>query len=170
MLRPSQYNSCSAILSLLTASNTMNLVLDEEVNQRHQSSEKQPSQNLPVLDGTLILRAESKAPNGPREREDQVRNHENVVPVVVVGAGDVDPATTQDRPEEAHERDELGSECAGPSSQDIPQEYEHEPWPGCDSDEELEDGPLGVAVTDGGRDGGKPFVRIALKREISGVE
>lgn len=63
----------------------MHLVPDEEVNQRHKCRKERPSKKLPVLDGGGVARAQSEAANSPGQCSHEIRNHEDVVPVVVVG-------------------------------------------------------------------------------------
>lgn len=71
------------------------------------------------------------------------------------------PPTTGEGPEEAPEGDESRHLGAGLARQQIPEANQSEPRPGCDCDEELEEGSLGVPVAYGCRDGGKPFLWVA---------
>lgn len=55
------------------ARDLMNLVLDEEVNQGDESSEKGAAEDLSVVDSLWIdLWAQGDAPNGPWEGSDEV--------------------------------------------------------------------------------------------------
>ena len=108
----------------------MDLVLDEEVDQGHEGAEEPPRQVFPVLDGLGVGRAEGDASDGPRDGEDEVRDHEDVVPVMVVGRGDVCPAAARQGADEARDGDGLGEGAAGPRGEQVPQsdEGESRPW------------------------------------------
>jgi hypothetical protein len=56
----------------LTTSNSVHLVLDEEVDQRHKSTEEQASKPLAVFDRLRVRRAEGNAAQCPRECRDDV--------------------------------------------------------------------------------------------------
>lgn len=71
----------------------MHLVLDEEVDQRYQSTKESTTEILSVLDGLGIRGAQSNAPQRPGESADNVGDHENVVPIMIVGRCDICPAT-----------------------------------------------------------------------------
>lgn len=99
----------------------MDLVLDEKVDQRDQGSEKEASQQLAVLDGRLVWRRESEAAEGPGKGEDEVRDHKDVVPVVVVGRGDVNPAAAENGPDETDRSHKLGRKRAGLCGEQVPE-------------------------------------------------
>lgn len=86
----------------------MDLVLNEIVDQRNQSSKEQAGHDFAVLDGTAVGRAEREATQGPRQGGHQVRDHEDVMPVVVVGRCDIGPTAACQCPEDAHPGDQLG--------------------------------------------------------------
>lgn len=86
----------------------MDLVLNEIVDQRNQSSEEQAGHDFAVLDGTVVVRAERKATQGPRQGGHQVRDHEDIMPVVVIGRCDIGPTTTCQCPENTHAGNQLG--------------------------------------------------------------
>ena len=67
-------------------------MLDKEVDQGNQSAKEATSNPLPVLDRLCVRRAKRNTSGGPWDRKDDVRDHENIVPVMVVGRGDVSPA------------------------------------------------------------------------------
>lgn len=69
----------------LASSNTMHLVLNEEVNQRHQSRKEGASEELAELQGCWVSWAQSQGTDRPRQRCYQVGDHEDIVPVVIVG-------------------------------------------------------------------------------------
>ena len=69
----------------LTSRNAVDLMPDEEVNQWHKCREEGSSEKLPVLESGGVARAQSKASNSPRQGSHQVRDHEDVVPVMIIG-------------------------------------------------------------------------------------
>ena len=77
-----------------TASNAMDFVLDEKVNERNQGGKEQTRNELPVFDSTGICWAEHDATHSPGKRRKNVENHEDVMPVMVICARDVGPSTT----------------------------------------------------------------------------
>lgn len=107
----------------------MDLVLDEEVDQGHEGAEETSCQVFPVLDRLGVGRAKSNASGGPRDGEHEVRDHEDVVPVVVVGRGDVRPAAARQGADEARDGDGLWEGAAGPRGEQVPQSDEGESWP-----------------------------------------
>lgn len=141
----------------------MHLVLDEKVDERHQRSEEGPRQPLPVFDGLCVRWAERDAAERPGQGGDDVRDHEDVVPVVVVCRRDVCPPAARQGPQETHDGDELWKPRAGLSRQEVPQAHEREPRPRRDGDEHHEEGPLRVPVTDGRGHRRKPFFRVAVE-------
>jgi hypothetical protein len=143
---------------MLTARYPVNFVWYEEVNQRHNGAKERARKVFPVLDRRRIGRAERKTPKRPRNRRNKVADHKDVMPLVVVRTGDICPATAGERPEYAPEGDELGQAMALSVCQEVPQPDERESGPGGHGDEDHEEGALGIAVADGGGDGGKPFL------------
>lgn len=95
-------------MQVLTTRNLVDLVLNEIVDQRNQCSKEQASHNFTVLDGTAVVRAERKATQGPRQSRHQVRDHEDVMPVVIIGRCDIGPTTACQCPEDAHAGNQLG--------------------------------------------------------------
>lgn len=81
-------------------------MLDKKVNERHEGTEEGAGEVFAVLDGGRVGRAEGNTASGPGQRRDNVGNHEDVVPVVIVGRGDVRPAATGQCAEETHGSDE----------------------------------------------------------------
>lgn len=106
---------------LLTTSNAMHLVLDKKVYHGHKGAKKGRGQVLSVLDRFRIRRAEGDAAKCPRDRNDQVRDHQDVVPVMVVGRGDVGPAATGQCAQQSHRTNKLWQRLAGLRSEQIPQ-------------------------------------------------
>lgn len=77
-------------------------MLYEEVNERDEGYEEAACEIFPQGNGARVGRAQGDAANCPGERGNEVGDHEDVMPVVVVGRGDVGPSTTCQRSEEAH--------------------------------------------------------------------
>jgi hypothetical protein len=55
-----------------TSRDAVNLMPDEEVNQRHKCREEGSSEKLPVLESGGVARAQNKASNSPRQGSHQV--------------------------------------------------------------------------------------------------
>lgn len=123
----------------LTTRNLVHFVLNEIVNQRDQCSKEQAGHDFAVLDSPTVVRAKGEAAQGPRQSGHQVRDHEDIVPIMIVGRGHVGPASTCQGSEDAHSSDQLGECRVGTRSEDVPEEDEHESWTGSDSDEDLEE-------------------------------
>lgn len=140
----------------------MHLVLNEIVDQWHKSTKEQTGHDLAVLQGTTVVRTESNATQGPRQRRHQVRDHEDVVPVMVIGRSHISPATTGEGPEDTHTGNQLWEVRVRPSRQDIPQEDQGETRTGGNGNEHLEERPLGVPIANRRRHGGEPFIGIAV--------
>lgn len=104
----------------------MQLVLEEVVNHRHEGREEGGCQSLPVSYSLRVRRAERDAPEHPRQCDDEVRDHEYVVPLVVLARGDVGPSAAGQGPEEAHDSDELGEGAIRLSREEIPEPDESE--------------------------------------------
>lgn len=69
-------------------------VLYEEVNKGDQRCEERSRKDLSIPDGGRILRAEGEAAQGPRKCRDEIRDHEDIVPIMVIGGCYVCPAST----------------------------------------------------------------------------
>ena len=104
----------------------MHLVLDEEVDQGHEGAEETSCQVFAILDSLGVGGAEGNAARRPGNREYEVRNHEDVVPVMVVGRRDVRPSAACQRPDEARNGDGLGEGATGLRSEQVPQSDERE--------------------------------------------
>lgn len=145
----------------LTTRDSVHLVLDEEIHQRHKRAEESTSQVFPVPNGGRIRRAKHQAANRPGQGSHQVADHENVMPIMVIRARNVRPSTTSECPEHAHAGNEFGQCAARPIGQAVKEEDQHKSRARTYSDEDLEDGSLWIAITNRGADGGKPFLRVA---------
>jgi len=86
------------------------------------------------------------------------------MPVVVVGGCDVGPSTTSESAKNADPSNKTWEGGVRSSGHKVPQSNKGESWSGCDGNEDLEDGSLGVAVANRGGDGWEPFIRIALAK------
>ena len=109
------------------------------------------------------------------------------MPVVVIGRRDVGPPAACQGADDAGDGDGLREGAAGFRCEEVPQADERKSWPwrassamlpeqraagreggarggrtGRDGDEDHEEGALGVAVANGGRDGGEPLVGVAI--------
>lgn len=104
----------------LTSCHTVDLVLDEEVHQRHEGTEEAAGQVFPVLDGLGVCGAQGNAPGSPGNREDDVGDHQNVVPVVVVGRSDVRPPATRQGTDDAGNGDRFREGAAGFRGEQVP--------------------------------------------------
>ncbi len=78
----------------LTSGHFVDLVLDEEINQRHKCAEEGCRQPLPPSYGSRIRRAECYAAQRPGQRRNQVADHEDIVPVMIIRRRHVCPSTT----------------------------------------------------------------------------
>ena len=94
-------------------------MLDKKVDQGNQSAEEASSNPLSVLDRLCVRGAKRNAAGSPGNGKDDVRDHENVVPVMVVGRGDVGPAAASKSSDDTGKRNSLGEDTAGFSSQEI---------------------------------------------------
>lgn len=146
----------------LTTRDLVHFVLDKVIDQRHQSTEEQTGHDLPVLHSAAVVRAESQTTQRPRQSSNQIRNHENVVPVMVIRRRNVCPTTTGERPEYSNTSDNLRKRRVRPRGEDIPEEHQSEPGTGSNGDEDLEEGTFGVSIADGRRYGREPFVGVTV--------
>lgn len=159
-------------------------MLNKEVDEWDETPVERARHIFPVFDGGRVRRAQRNTAEGPWNGGKQVRDHEDVVPVMVVGRGDIGPATTSEGPEQAPEGDEAGELMAWPARQEVPEgdENESRTWrklsvfnwvsigeeqatkgrrTGGHGDEELEEGSLGVSIANCRGDGGKPLFRVS---------
>lgn len=89
---------------MLTSGNTVDLVSNEKEDQGNDGAVESARHPLSVLDRNWIWRAEGDAPKGPGNGRQEVRDHENVVPVMIVSRCNVGPASTGQSPENSPER------------------------------------------------------------------
>jgi hypothetical protein len=86
----------------------VHLVLNEIIDQGHEGAEEQASQDLPVLDGSGIRRTERQAAQCPGQSCNQVGNHEDIMPIMIICGSNVCPPTARYRAEEPGTRHNLG--------------------------------------------------------------
>lgn len=86
----------------------VDLVLDEEVDQRYEGSEEGTAQDLAVVDGLGVVGAQGDAAKCPWQSSNEIRDHEDVVPVMVIGRRDIGPASAGEGSEDADTQDEFG--------------------------------------------------------------
>lgn len=137
-------------------------MLDKEVDQWHERAEEARSQVFPIFNRGRVRRAERDAARRPGQGSNNVRDHQNIVPVVIVGRGDVSPSAAGQRPQQAHEGHEAGELGPGLPRQEVEETDEGESGPRCDGDEDHEERALGVSVANCRRDGGEPFLWVAV--------
>jgi len=117
----------------------VDFVLDEKVYQGYQSAKEGTSEHLPVLDGYWIRRAQSQTAQRPWQGSNQIADHEDVVPVVVVCRGDICPSSTGKRPEDANPENDLWQGRVGSSSEEVVEGDEGESRTGGQGDADHED-------------------------------
>lgn len=139
----------------------MHLVLDKEVNQRYERAEESRSQVLPVLDCRRVRRAEHDTANGPGQCRDQIADHENVVPVVIIGTRHVCPPTAGQGSKDSNSCNELGKGRVRTIRETVEEEDERESRAGANGDKDLEERSLGVSIANGGRNGREPFCGVS---------
>jgi hypothetical protein len=135
----------------------VNLVLDEEVHKRDECRKESSAQVFSQLDGSRVWRAQCKASQCPGQGRDQVADHEDVVPVVIIRARNICPSSASQCPENANSCNEFWQASVGFVGHAIEEEDQQEAWAGANGDEDLEDGAFRVTVANGCADGGEPF-------------
>lgn len=90
----------------------MHFVLDEKVDQRNQSREKSSSEILSQLDGLRVWRTQCNATDGPRQSGNQIADHENIMPIVVIGRRNICPSSTRQSPEYSNASHEVDKSIA----------------------------------------------------------
>jgi hypothetical protein len=99
----------------------VNLVLNKKVDQRHQSRKERAGKQLSVFERRRVRRTQGEAAQRPWKCRYEVRDHEDVVPVMVVGRGDICPSATRQRAEDANTSNKFGKRGVRFAGQDIPQ-------------------------------------------------
>jgi len=103
-----------------TSGNTVYFVLNEEIYQWHKSSKETAGKSLAVLECSGVLRAQSNATHCPWQCCNEVRDHEDIMPVVIIGGGYVCPSSAGQSPKDAYASDELGKGRVRSTGQGIP--------------------------------------------------
>lgn len=98
----------------------MNLVLDEEVYQGYQSAKKCSRQVFSVFDRSRIVRTKGETPKSPWEGSNEVRDHKDIMPIVVVGGSDICPASACNCPKKTGVCDELGEARVWTRREEVP--------------------------------------------------
>lgn len=140
----------------------MYLVLDEEIDQWHQGTKEQTGHDFPILRSTAVVTTQGDATQRPRQSCNQVRNHKDIVPVMVISRCYIGPTTTGECPKQSDTSNYLWQSRVGPRSKDIPEEHQSESRAGSDGDEDLEEGTFGVSITNGCGYGREPFIGVAV--------
>lgn len=63
----------------------MNFMLNEEINERYHSSKEETSSASSVFHGSFVWRSGQQTPDSPWNGGDQVADHEDIVPVMIIG-------------------------------------------------------------------------------------
>lgn len=116
----------------------MHLVLNKVVDQGNQCSEKETGENLAVFDSAAVCGAKSETAQCPWKSSNQIRNHEDIMPVMVIRRCHISPSTTGQCSEQTSESDNLGQRRTGPCGHQIPEKNESETGSGGDGNENLE--------------------------------
>ena len=140
----------------------MNLVLDKEIDQRHERAKEEPTKNFAVFDRNGVWRAQSETAPRPRYSCHKVRDHENIVPIVVIGRGHVCPSSASQGSEEASSSNDGWKVGVGSLGKEIPESNECKSRPRCDGNENHEDRSFRVAVANGRGDRRKPLLWVAV--------
>ena len=93
---------------ILTSCDLVDFMLKEEIGGWHKSTEEQACEYFAVLDGLRIGRTQSQTAKRPGYGDDKVGDHEDVVPVMVIGRCYIGPASTCECPEDAHASNDPG--------------------------------------------------------------
>ena len=109
----------------LTSGDFVNLVLYEKVDERNQCPEEGAGQNFPVLKSFCVsLWTKCYAPQGPGQRSHQIRDHEDVMPAMVVRRRNVCPSTTRECTEDPYTCHKFWQYRIRSCREDIPEEDE----------------------------------------------
>ncbi len=98
----------------------MDFVLDEEIDQGNQSPEKGACEVFPVFNSLYVFWAQCQTTNGPRKSCNEVRDHENVMPIVIIGGGNVGPSSACECSKKAHECNEFRKCLTRPGCEEVP--------------------------------------------------
>jgi hypothetical protein len=104
----------------LTSCSVLDLVLEEPISQRDDIEKETSTEKLSILESFPVWRAQGEAAQCPGNGGHQVRNHENVMPEMVIGRCDVCPSSTSKCSKDADACHELGKGTASPASHAVP--------------------------------------------------
>lgn len=85
-----------------TSRHAMNFMLYKEVNHRNDGSEEGRRDVFPIFDCLGIRRAQDEAADRPGDCGYQIRDHKDIVPIVIVGRRDIGPAAAHERTKQSH--------------------------------------------------------------------
>jgi len=100
----------------------------------------------------LLRRSERNGTEHPRHVTDEVRDHEDVVHIVVVGRGDVDPAAAGQGSNDTNDEKDKGPRgLAGLALHMVLEKHEDKAGTGSQGDEYLEETSLRIPIADASR-------------------
>ncbi len=112
----------------LTSSHTADLMLYIQVDHWHNRAEEGSSKTLSISERSWIWRAQHNAAEGPRESCHYIGYHEEVVPVMIVGRGDVGKSAACQAPKDSRRSNKLWQRLSGSGGEKIPKSHESKPW------------------------------------------
>lgn len=147
---------------MLTSRNFVNLMLNEEVDERDQSAKEKTGKNFAVLNCLWIGWAKRKTPESPGQCCDEIADHKDIVPVMIICGSDIGPPSASKCSEYTHTGYDGWQVGVRSSRQEVPQGAQCEPRSRRDCNEHHEDGSLGVSIANGRRHGREPFLRVSI--------
>lgn len=139
----------------------MHFVLYEEINQRDHGPKEQYSSSLPVLHGPFVGWGCHETAHCPGNRSHKIADHEDIVPIMIVGGCHIYPSATQNCPKQTNTSSCLGQYTRS-VCQEIPKAYQGESGTGCNGDEDLENRSFRIEVADRSRDRREPLFWISI--------
>lgn len=147
----------------VSSGRAVDLMLDVQVDHGYDSGKESSSKTLPMFDRSGIRGTQRDASDGPGESCNYVGDHEDVMPVMVIGRGDIGEASACQGPKDSRCGNKLRQRLSATGREKIPQPHEGESWSGCYGNEEHEKGSFGIAIADRSGNGGEPFLRVAIE-------
>lgn len=127
----------------------MHLVLNKVVDQRNKGAEEETGKNLSVLNSPTVVWAQGQTTNSPWQSRNQVRDHKDIVPIMVIRRCNICPSTAGKSPKQSNTGNKLGERRVGAGSHEIPEEDEGESRAGRDGNEDLEERTLRIPIANG---------------------
>lgn len=84
-----------------------------EVNHRNNGSEEGGSDVFSVFNRLGIGRTQDEAAGGPGDCSHQIRDHKDIVPVMIVSRRDIGPASARECTKQSHGGHKFGKGLAG---------------------------------------------------------